>query len=120
MGDSFYEYILKAWIQSGQTDVVARQMYDNAMEAIVNKLIQTSAGGLVYASDMKDGSLDHSMDHLACFSGKRMNFSLFKIIFILIDNFYECSFFWQVDYLRWVPQPKKIRIRIDTWRLERA
>lgn len=70
LGDSFYEYLLKAWVQSGQTDIDARQMYDDAMEAIVNNIIQTSSSGLVYASDMKFERLEHKMDHLACFSGK--------------------------------------------------
>lgn len=74
LGDSFYEYLLKAWIQSGQTDTDARQMYDDAMDAIVNNIIQTSSGGLIYASDMKFERLEHKMDHLACFSG-----SLFKL-----------------------------------------
>lgn len=71
LGDSFYEYLLKAWLQSGKTDADARQMYDEAMEAIVNNIIQTSPGGLVYASDMKFDRLEHKMDHLACFAGKR-------------------------------------------------
>ena len=31
-GDSFYEYLLKAWIQSSHHDVEAREMYDKAME----------------------------------------------------------------------------------------
>lgn len=53
LGDSFYEYLLKAWIQSGQLDKVPRQMYDEAMEALVNNIIQTSPNGLIYASDMK-------------------------------------------------------------------
>lgn len=70
LGDSFYEYLLKAWIQSGQTDTEAREMYDDAMVAIMDNIIRTSPGGLVYASDMKFDRLDHKMDHLACFSGK--------------------------------------------------
>lgn len=70
LGDSFYEYLLKAWIQSGQSDTDARKMYDDAMEAIVNNIIQTSAGGLIYASDMKFERLEHKMDHLACFAGE--------------------------------------------------
>lgn len=69
LGDSFYEYLLKAWIQSGQSDTVARQMYDDAMDAVIDNLIQISPGGLMYASDMNYGVLDHSMGHLACFSG---------------------------------------------------
>lgn len=70
LGDSFYEYLLKAWIQSGQTDTDAREMYDDAMQAIIENMIQTSVTGLVYTSDMKFERLEHKMDHLACFSGK--------------------------------------------------
>lgn len=69
LGDSFYEYLLKSWLQSGQTDADARQMYDDAMEAIVNNIILTSPSGLIYASDMKNDKLEHKMDHLACFAG---------------------------------------------------
>lgn len=81
LGDSFYEYLLKAWLQSGQTDGDARQMYDDAMEALVNNIIQTSPSGLIYASDMKFERLEHKMDHLACFSGKFIT-SFFLIILI--------------------------------------
>lgn len=69
MGDSYYEYLLKVWLQSGRTDAIARRMYDDAMDAIVKNIIQTSASGLVYASDMKYERLEHKMDHLACFAG---------------------------------------------------
>lgn len=69
LGDSFYEYLLKAWIQSGKTDEEARKMYDDAIEAVEKKLVQRSKGGLTYLSDMKYGKLEHKMDHLACFAG---------------------------------------------------
>ncbi|XP_055371489.1 mannosyl-oligosaccharide alpha-1,2-mannosidase IA isoform X2 [Condylostylus longicornis] len=69
LGDSFYEYLLKAWIQSGQTDEEARQMYDDAMKAIVEKMVRTSNSGLIYVSDLKFDRLEHKMDHLACFAG---------------------------------------------------
>ena len=32
LGDSFYEYLLKAWIQSGKTDTEARKMYDESLK----------------------------------------------------------------------------------------
>ncbi len=32
LGDSFYEYLLKAWLWSGKSDSEARQMYDNALQ----------------------------------------------------------------------------------------
>lgn len=73
LGDSFYEYLLKAWIQSGQTDTEAREMYDDAMVAIMDNMVQTTATGLVYVSDLKFERLDQKMDHLACFSGNYMN-----------------------------------------------
>lgn len=70
LGDSFYEYLLKAWLQSGKEDMEAREMYDEAMDAVSKHMIIKSAGGLLYASDMQFDRLDHKMGHLACFAGK--------------------------------------------------
>ncbi|XP_018786542.1 PREDICTED: mannosyl-oligosaccharide alpha-1,2-mannosidase IA isoform X3 [Bactrocera latifrons] len=69
LGDSFYEYLLKAWLQSGQVDEEAREMFDEAMVAINEHMIRTSSGGLTYVSDLKFDHLEHKMDHLACFAG---------------------------------------------------
>lgn len=82
LGDSYYEYLLKVWLQSGRTDAIARRMYDDAMDAIVKNIIQTSASGLMYASDMKYERLEHKMDHLACFAG------LFCLSFWLLQRFF--------------------------------
>lgn len=69
LGDSFFEYLLKTWIQSGRTDTEAREMYDRAIESATKKLVQTSKGGLKYLADLKYGKLEHKMDHLTCFAG---------------------------------------------------
>ncbi|KFB35981.1 AGAP000558-PA-like protein [Anopheles sinensis] len=69
LGDSFYEYLLKAWIQSGHEDDEAREMYDEAMQAIIQHMVRRTPSGLVYVSDMKFDRLEHKMDHLACFAG---------------------------------------------------
>lgn len=69
LGDSFYEYLLKSWLQSSKTNDEAREMYVDAMDAAVAKLIQKSNGGLTYFAEMKFGRLEHKMDHLACFTG---------------------------------------------------
>ncbi|EFN85019.1 Mannosyl-oligosaccharide alpha-1,2-mannosidase isoform 2, partial [Harpegnathos saltator] len=69
LGDSFYEYLLKAWIQSGKEDIEAREMYDEAIAAITEHMIKTSPGKLVYVSDLKYDRLEHKMGHLACFAG---------------------------------------------------
>ncbi|KAL4674811.1 hypothetical protein H8959_018745, partial [Pygathrix nigripes] len=45
LGDSFYEYLLKAWLMSDKTDHEARKMYDDAIEAIEKHLIKKSRGG---------------------------------------------------------------------------
>jgi mannosyl-oligosaccharide alpha-1,2-mannosidase len=69
LGDSFFEYLLKAWLQSGQTDNEARDMYDEAMSAIMTHMVRKSHNGLTYVSDLKFDRLEHKMDHLACFAG---------------------------------------------------
>lgn len=77
LGDSFYEYLLKAWIQSGREDVEARQMYDEAVAAITEYMIKTSSSKLVYVSDLKYDRLEHKMGHLACFAGKSKASTIF-------------------------------------------
>lgn len=70
LGDSFYEYLLKAWLQSGKEDNEARQMFDEAMDAAIKHLLKESPAGLTYFAEMKFERVEHKMDHLACFSGK--------------------------------------------------
>jgi len=69
LGDSFYEYLLKAWLLSGKKDTTARVMYDEAVKALEANIIGTSPGGLVYAGDLRNGRLEPKMQHLTCFSG---------------------------------------------------
>lgn len=70
LGDSFYEYLLKAWIQSNHEDQEAREMFDNAMTAVFEHMLKVSPGGLTYITDVKYERPEHKMDHLACFSGE--------------------------------------------------
>lgn len=70
LGDSFYEYLLKAFIQSNGKDSVARDMFDDAMASVMDNLVQTSSSGLTYLADMRFDRLEHKMDHLSCFAGK--------------------------------------------------
>lgn len=87
LGDSFYEYLLKAWLQSDKEDEEARGMFDDAMQAIIEHMIRTSAGGLTYVSDMKFDRLEHKMDHLACFAG-----GLFGLAATTLDNQYSSKY----------------------------
>lgn len=70
LGDSFYEYLLKAWLMSGQTDEQARVMFDEAMPAALDKMLRVSPSGLSYLAELKYGRiLEEKMDHLSCFAG---------------------------------------------------
>ena len=69
LGDSFYEYLLKSWLQSGKQNDEARAMYVDAMNAVTRELSQKSKGGLTYFAQMESGRIEHKMEHLACFSG---------------------------------------------------
>lgn len=69
LGDSFYEYLLKAWLVSDKTDTEARNIYDDAIEAIEKHLIRKSNGGLTFIGEWKNGHLERKMGHLTCFAG---------------------------------------------------
>jgi len=71
-GDSFYEYLLKAWLQGGRKEEYLRYMYDKAVDGMHELLVHTSTpSGLTYIAEMKipGNIIDHKMDHLVCFMG---------------------------------------------------
>ena len=68
LGDSFYEYLLKIWIQGGMREKWLRDMYDKAMDSVMNELLATSEpDGLVFVADLVNGHQKRKMDHLVCF-----------------------------------------------------
>ncbi|KAK5852650.1 hypothetical protein PBY51_006501 [Eleginops maclovinus] len=69
LGDSFYEYLLKAWLMSDKTDDEGKKMYYDALQAIETNLMRKSSGGLTYIAEWKGGLLEHKMGHLTCFAG---------------------------------------------------
>ncbi|XP_074035563.1 mannosyl-oligosaccharide alpha-1,2-mannosidase IA isoform X2 [Leptinotarsa decemlineata] len=69
LGDSFYEYLLKVWIQTNKEDNEARQMFDDAMQAVFQHMLKNSTGGLTYFAELKFERPENKMDHLGCFSG---------------------------------------------------
>lgn len=67
LGDSFYEYLLKVYLQTG--DEAAKKQYDEAMEAMERKLLfRSKPSDLWYFADLRGNRIEHKMDHLACFS----------------------------------------------------
>ena len=77
-GDSFYEYMLKLWLQGGKKETKYRYMYYESIEGMHKVLLQKSEpSGLNYlasiessgAGNMQRGRVVHDMEHLACFTG---------------------------------------------------
>jgi len=63
-GDSFYEYLLKYWLQTGESNHMYKEMWDSA----ANHIVQTSqADGRHLVPNGKETGM--TMEHLACFSG---------------------------------------------------
>ncbi|MGK3734611.1 MAG: hypothetical protein ACI90V_001448 [Bacillariaceae sp.] len=70
MSDSFYEYMLKIWIQGGKTEPLYRKMYDKSIQGMHDELLSVSTpSGLVFIADKNSGNMDYKMDHLVCFMG---------------------------------------------------
>jgi mannosyl-oligosaccharide alpha-1,2-mannosidase len=46
-------------------------MFDEAATEVEKQLMKTSPGGLTYFVEQKYGRVEHKMDHLACFTGKK-------------------------------------------------
>ncbi|GAU87970.1 hypothetical protein RvY_00747 [Ramazzottius varieornatus] len=68
--DSFYEYLLKAWLLSDQQDLAAKELFDEAMEKLEGRLLQSSQAALKYFAIMNEAEqLEHRVEHLACFVG---------------------------------------------------
>ncbi|PNX98510.1 mannosyl-oligosaccharide 1,2-alpha-mannosidase MNS3-like protein, partial [Trifolium pratense] len=71
-GDSYYEYLLKVWLQSGTSSdkniSYLYDMYKEAMNGVRHRLVQkTVPNGLVFVGELpagKDGAFSPKMDHL--------------------------------------------------------
>uniref|UniRef100_F6VNW9 alpha-1,2-Mannosidase n=2 Tax=Ciona intestinalis TaxID=7719 RepID=F6VNW9_CIOIN len=67
--DSYYEYLLKQWIQTGQTETHYLTEYLEAIEGIQKHLVGHSfPNGFTYVGELIGGVTPSAkMDHLACF-----------------------------------------------------
>ncbi|KAG2179971.1 hypothetical protein INT43_003758 [Umbelopsis isabellina] len=74
-GDSYYEYLLKQYLQTGKSEPIYRQMYDQATDAMKKYLIGHSyPSNYLYLGELPEGknnpsNLSPKMDHLVCFIG---------------------------------------------------
>ena len=68
LGDSFYEYLVKVWVQSGRKEAMFRSMYDKAMNGMTDLLLKRSSPNkLLFVADYDGSRHDLKMDHLVCF-----------------------------------------------------
>ncbi|XP_041370088.1 endoplasmic reticulum mannosyl-oligosaccharide 1,2-alpha-mannosidase-like [Gigantopelta aegis] len=68
-GDSYYEYLLKQWIQSGKKLEIFKEDYVTAVDGIQKKLVRKSEPSkLIFIGELLAGkSFSPKMDHLVCF-----------------------------------------------------
>ncbi|XP_035021719.1 mannosidase, alpha, class 1B, member 1b [Hippoglossus stenolepis] len=66
--DSYYEYLLKQWIQGGKKDNQLLEDYLQAIEGIKKNMLQKSSpNGLTFVGEVSHGQFSTKMDHLVCF-----------------------------------------------------
>ncbi|CAK5278940.1 unnamed protein product, partial [Mycena citricolor] len=74
--DSYYEYLLKQYLQTNQTEPVYLQMYEDSMQGINDHLLKRTPGGVSYIAELlrspgKDWKNSWTpspkQEHLACF-----------------------------------------------------
>ncbi|XP_076586396.1 mannosidase, alpha, class 1B, member 1b isoform X1 [Chaetodon auriga] len=66
--DSYYEYLLKQWIQGGKKEDQLLEDYLQAIEGVKRNLLQKSSpNGLTFVGELSHGQFSPKMDHLVCF-----------------------------------------------------
>ncbi|KAK9447362.1 glycoside hydrolase [Limtongia smithiae] len=69
-GDSYYEYLLKQFLQTKEEEKVYRDLYDEAVTGIRQHLVEVLPSGLTIVGVLDQGfsgPRSSRMDHLACF-----------------------------------------------------
>ena len=67
--DSFYEYMLKLWLQGNKKEDKYRDMYDRAIDALHTWLLKETKQKLWIIGELKGNHFRHHMEHLTCFMG---------------------------------------------------
>ncbi|XP_061056803.1 endoplasmic reticulum mannosyl-oligosaccharide 1,2-alpha-mannosidase-like [Eubalaena glacialis] len=66
--NSYYEYLLKQWIQGGKKETQLLEDYLEAVEGIKKHLLHRSEPGkLTFVGELAHGRFSAKMDHLVCF-----------------------------------------------------
>ncbi|XP_036385497.1 endoplasmic reticulum mannosyl-oligosaccharide 1,2-alpha-mannosidase [Megalops cyprinoides] len=66
--DSYYEYLLKQWLQGGKKETELLEDYVQAIEGVKKNLLrQTVPMKLTFVGELSNGRFSPKMDHLVCF-----------------------------------------------------
>lgn len=72
-GDSYYEYLIKQYLQTSKEEPIYEELWDEALNGVRKHLITYSSPSrftvLAERPEGLDGSLSPKMDHLVCFMG---------------------------------------------------
>ncbi|KAG0279847.1 mannosyl-oligosaccharide alpha-1,2-mannosidase [Linnemannia exigua] len=78
-GDSYYEYLIKQYLQTSKKEHVYKEMFDHAMTGVKKHLLgRTIPNDLLFVGEISKYSpqdLSPKMDHLVCFLGGTMALS---------------------------------------------
>lgn len=69
-GDSYYEYLLKQWLQTGKTIDYLKDDYVTAISGVQERLVRkTVPNGFIFIGELLNGGKDFKpkMDHLTCY-----------------------------------------------------
>ncbi|XP_030456478.2 mannosyl-oligosaccharide 1,2-alpha-mannosidase MNS1-like [Syzygium oleosum] len=69
-GDSFYEYLLKVWIQGNKTQAVEvyREMWETSMSGLQSLVRESTPSAYAYICEKNGNTLIDQMNELACFA----------------------------------------------------
>lgn len=72
-GDSYYEYLLKQYLQTNNQEPIYWDMYRESVDGVKKHMVRKSSpNGLTYIGELEHGiggGLSPKMDHLVCFYG---------------------------------------------------
>ncbi|KAF9438703.1 mannosyl-oligosaccharide alpha-1,2-mannosidase [Entomortierella beljakovae] len=75
-GDSYYEYLIKQYLQTNKQEMVYKEMYDHAISGVKKHLLgRTIPHNLLFVGEIskyEPSVLSPKMDHLVCFLGGTM------------------------------------------------
>ncbi|KAK8829833.1 hypothetical protein WA577_001225 [Blastocystis sp. JDR] len=69
MGDSYYEYLLKGWLQSGKRDKRLKRLYDRSVDGMYEMLFgKSKKDDYLFVGEKKGNRVIKKMEQMTCFA----------------------------------------------------